>query len=295
MNLMLDESWALLRPVLPIAIELDCEFESNLPIVMGDKTQLQQVFLNLVSNAYQSYGGQHGKVIARCRVTDLGQSERDRFIGFVPGIYVVLTVQDSGAGIPSALRDRIFDPFFTTKTADEGTGMGLSVVLGIVEQHGGGIEVETEEGEGSLFTVFLPVSPDSKMIQEEALPDLIEGKGRLIVLIDDQESVLLMAKRLLERLGFECEAFPDGERALEFLFASSVPVSMVFTDFGMPAQDGLSFAREIRRRGLKVPIVLTSGNSLGLGGEELAGYGVTRLLSKPYGLHELSGCLAEVL
>lgn len=295
MNRLLDEALALLRPVLPVSMELDCEFESKLPIVMGDKTQLQQVFLNLVTNAYQSYGGRRGKVIARCRMTDLDESERDRFIGFVPGIYLVLTVQDFGAGIPSALRDRIFDPFFTTKTAEEGTGMGLSVVLGIVEQHGGGIEVETEEGEGSLFTVFLPVSPDSKMVPEEALPDLVEGKGRLIVLIDDQESVLLMAKRLFERLGFVCEAFPEGERALEFLFTSSVPVSMVFTDLGMPAQDGLSFAQEIRRRGLKAPIVLTTGNSLGLSGEELAGYGVTQLLSKPYGLHELSGCLAEVL
>jgi len=228
-------------------------------------------------------------------LTDLGEGERDRFIGFVPGTYVVLTVQDFGAGIPSALRDRIFDPFFTTKTADEGTGMGLSVVLGIVEQHGGGIEVETEEGEGSLFTVFLPVSPDSTMASEEALPDLVEGRGRLIVLIDDQESVLLMAKRLLERLGFVCEAFSDGESALEFLFASAVPVSMVFTDLAMPAQDGLSFAREIRRRGLKMPIVLTTGNSSGVGDEELLNNGVTQLLSKPYGLHELSGCLGEVL
>jgi PAS domain S-box-containing protein len=295
MNGMFDEACTLLRPVLPIVIELECEFESNLPIVSGDKTQLQQVFLNLVTNAYQSYGGQQGKVIARCRVTNLGEGETDRFIGFVPGKYFVLTVQDFGAGIPPSLRDRIFDPFFTTKTADEGTGMGLSVVLGIVEQHGGGIEVELEEGEGSLFTVFLPVPTEPKRVPEEALPVLVEGRGRLIVLIDDQESVLLMAKRLLERLGFKCEAFPDGEKALAFLFASSVPVSLVFTDLAMPNQDGLSFAREIRNRGLEMLIVLTTGNPSGIEDEELVNSGVTQLLSKPYGLHELSGCLGEAL
>ena len=295
MNVMFNEALELLRPMLPVSVELQCECEPNLPIVMGDKTQLQQVFLNLVTNAFQSYEGENGKVFCHCGVTDLGSGDDDRFDGVAPGLYVVLTVQDFGAGIPSAVRDRIFDPFFTTKTADEGTGMGLSVVLGIIEQHGGGIEVVSEEGEGSTFLVRLPLASDTELAPAVLPPALVEGKGRMIVLVDDQEAVLLMAKRLLERIGFSCEAFPDVEGALAFLSGNSTPVSVLFTDLAMPNQNGLALARQIRKRGLKVPIVLTTGNPSGLGEKELAESGVTQLLAKPYGLHELSACLAEIL
>ena len=294
MNPILDESVKLLQTVVPASMELVFEFQEDLPRVSGDATQLQQVFVNLMMNACQSYGVDTGRVEARCRVVELQSEAPLGRSGLPSGHYIEMVVEDSGCGIPATFRDRIFDPFFTTKKAGEGTGMGLSVALGIIETHEGMIELESEEGRGSSFRVLLPIA-GRRQEQGEPLPSrLVKGRGKLIVLVDDQEPVLHIGKRLLERIGFYCEAFSDARLAIEYVEKEIANVVLVITDLSMPVMSGLALTQKLNELNPDLPIVLTTGNSTGLSAEELSSWGVGRLLSKPFSLHDLSDCVSSL-
>ena len=292
---MIREALNLLEPILPASIELKCQLPSNLPLILGDKTHLQQVILNLVSNAYQSYGTRKGQVHVDCRVVEIAESDLESYSGLAAGTYLSLTVADEGPGMSPQLRDRVFDPFFTTKKAGEGTGMGLSVVLSIVEQHGGSIEVETEEGKGSSFRVLLPVPQDQLKAVSSPETSFFQGDGQLVVVIEDQESVLQMTKRLIERVGYQCAAFSAAQEGLEYIQRSPARVAALITDLAMPERDGLEVTRDLRAIGLDLPIILVTGNPSEVSEDDIGPEGVTLLLTKPFGLDELSACLSEVL
>ncbi len=294
-NEVVDEAFALLRPVIPASIQLECEIEEALPLVAGDKTQLEQVLLNLISNGYQSYEGQSGRVDVACRLISLSEPREGRFSSLLPGDYLSLTVRDFGSGIASEVREKIFDPFFTTKKAGEGTGMGLSVVLGIIDQHGGGIELDSTEGVGSCFEVLLPIAGECDQEPSETEISLVHGKGELVVLVDDQDSVLELGKKLVERSGYECVALQSGREALRYFITNRDRVSLLITDLAMPEMNGLALSREIRTLCAAVPIVLTSGNPTEVSTADLERHGVKRVLSKPFTIGELSNCLAEAL
>lgn len=290
----LDEALVLLRSVVPASIRLDVRFAEHLPPVIGDRTQLQQVFVNLVTNAYQSYEGDHGTVVARC--DEVTVAAGDSCLGTVlkPGRYLRIAVQDFGCGISAESRERVFDPFYTTKKAGDGTGMGLSVVLGIVEQHGGRIDVESEPGEGSVFRLWLPASEEPLPVKQPGPENFVAGKGQLVLFVDDEDAVVSMGQRMLKRIGYRCEALGRASDALAFVEAGDPVPWLVITDLTMPDENGLTLARGIRARLPGVPIVLMTGNPGSVSEDELASHGVTRLLAKPFGIAELSECLAEL-
>ncbi len=292
---MIKEALSLLQPIVPPSIKLHCDVESNLPLILGDKTHLQQVILNLVSNAYQSYGTSQGRVDVECRVVEIGDGDVESYSDLTAGTYLSVSVQDKGPGMSLRLRDRIFDPFFTTKKAGEGTGMGLSVVLSIIEQHGGGIEVDSKEGAGSCFRVYLPVPAKQLVTSQTPEVPFVRGEGQLVALIEDQESVKVMTQRLIERIGYQCEAFTSAQEGLEFVRGNRERLSVLVTDLAMPEKNGLAVMRDLREQGFTVPIILMTGNPSDVSDGDLGPEGVSILLMKPFGLEELSACLAQVL
>lgn len=295
-NQVLSESMGLLRHAIPASIDIDCRFEPSPPLIRGDRTQLQQVILNLVTNASQSYPDAHGSVILSCQTKIFADGETPAATSLPAGRYIRISVQDFGHGIPVDVRDRIFDPFYTTKRAGEGTGMGLSVVLGIVEQHCGAITLETEEGKGTTFSVYLP-APDE--IQKATPPSsevkLVDGHGNLVLVVDDQEPVRLMAKRLLEKLGFRSETAASAEEAKEYCTQHPGEIALVITDLTMPGKGGLALAKTLQNEGFKSPIILMTGNPSELSDSLMEDHGITHVLAKPFGLKELSEGLNPLL
>ena len=289
------EALSLLQPIVPPSVQLRCDLDPDIPLILGDKTHLQQVILNLVSNAYQSYGTRPGRVDVACRIEQIGEGDLESYSELTAGTYLSVSVQDKGSGMSRRLRDRIFDPFFTTKKAGEGTGMGLSVVLSIIEQHGGVIEVESEEGQGSCFRVLLPVPAEKLVISRTPEAPFVRGEGQLVALIEDQESVMIMTRKLLERIGYQCEAFLSAHEGMAFVQENGDQVSVLITDLAMPEKDGLALIREIREQGYSRPIVLMTGNPSDVSERDLGSGGASVLLLKPFGLEELSSCLAQVL
>jgi CheY-like chemotaxis protein len=212
------------------------------------------------------------------------------------GEHVRLMVSDTGAGIPPELLERIFDPFFTTKLPGEGTGLGLSVVHGIVAGYGGGIRVRSEVGEGTCFEVYIPFLPDNG--EEEGTADgaeLPRGAGERVLFVDDEESLLRSYERLLPRLGYKVQAVADGRAAIDAFRADPSGFAVVVTDLTMPGMTGVEVAREILAIRPNTPIILSSGYADDMDEEHLRLAGVRELLHKPLNRRSIAETLARTL
>jgi CheY-like chemotaxis protein len=241
--------------------------------------------MNLGTNATHAMectGGQLSVSLSRVRL--------DGHAVLEDGDYACLTVRDTGVGMSPEVRDRIFDPFFTTKPTGKGSGLGLSVVHGIVRDHGGGISVESTPGGGSVFTVLLPFSEEAGFGAAEEAPARDTTHGLRVAVVDDDPMVLNVAQRLLERLGCDVLAFSDADTALERLGDPSLGVHVVITDQSMPRRTGLELADALRRARPGLPIVLATGFAdVGLG--DLEAHGVARVLQKPFTEKDLANVL----
>jgi CheY-like chemotaxis protein len=210
------------------------------------------------------------------------------------GQYVRLSVRDTGSGIPANVLDRIFDPFFTTKGVGVGTGLGLSLVHGIVTDLGGGIDVESRPGEGSTFTVYLPwrgtVAPPQKVDESVAL-----GSGETVLLVDDEEPLVRLGEEFLAELGYEPVGFTSSTAALEAFRSAPQRFSAVLSDEAMPDMTGSELAKEIRAIRADIPIVLMSGFVNATLAARAADIGVTDVLAKPLVSGDLARSLANAL
>jgi CheY-like chemotaxis protein len=268
------------------------------PRVIADSTQIEQVLLNLATNAMQAMKGERGTITITLDSLVLGESLTEAHAGLrriqqSSERAVRLIVKDNGPGMDSATLQRIFEPFFTTKPVDEGTGLGLSVVHGIVEGHDGVITVESHSGRGAVFTIyFSAVSVDDKTSTTE--PCTVPPREKTgdetalnILYLDDDNSVLLLVKRLLERQGHKVTCFVDPREAIAALQKAPEKFNIVVTDYNMPGMQGLDVAREIHRIRPKLPVAVTSGFI----DEELragaARNGVCELVAKPFAIKEL--------
>ncbi|HEY0803387.1 MAG TPA: response regulator, partial [Steroidobacteraceae bacterium] len=212
-----------------------------------------------------------------------------------PGPYVRLIVSDTGAGIPPAVLERMFDPFFTTKSVGEGTGLGLSLVHGIITDLGGAIHVATEAGRGTQFEIWLPVAGEmsTPAVEEERM--LPRGKGETVMIVDDERALVALAEEITAGLGYEPVGFASSSAALQAFQAAPQRFDAVLTDESMPELPGTELAREIRRIRPTVPIIVMSG----YGGAQLANraaeVGVNAVLRKPLHSRDLAESLARVL
>ncbi len=267
------EATRLLRATLPARLKIDVDCAPDLPPVFADATQMQQVLINLANNAVQAMASGPGQIGIRLDAVmlDAALAGTDPVLlelkSRSPGRMLRLAVSDSGSGMDEATRQRIFEPFFTTKAVNEGTGLGLSVVHGIVQAHHGAITVASASGKGSTFTVYLPASGETQAGADASagdavppLPEVRDARGELHLLyIDDDDSLVLLVKRLLERQGYRVSGYADQRAALAALRADPAGFDLVLTDYNMPGLSGLEVAGEVRALRADLPVAITSG------------------------------------
>jgi signal transduction histidine kinase/CheY-like chemotaxis protein len=256
----IEETFRLLRATLPAGVELQLRLDEAPLYANADATQLQQVLMNLCTNAWHALPGEVGQIVISLDATHVDAATA-RLRGLAAGPHVHLCVQDNGSGMSPSTLERIFEPFFTTKSAGQGTGLGLSVVHGIVVSHQGSITVDSELGRGSSFHVHLPAtSPPPAMPRpaERAAP-VQAAHGEHVVYLDDDETVLLVMVRTLQRAGYGCTGFRDAGDALAAIRDASLAVDVFITDYNMPGLSGLEVAREVAALRPGLPIAICSG------------------------------------
>ena len=288
----LEEALKLLRASLPAAIDIRFHADPGLPAVMADASQMHQVFINLGTNAghaMSGYGGVLEVVLDRVTIADAAAS---RPAGLHSGPHLRIQVRDTGTGISPDILPHLFEPFFTTK-GPAGTGLGLSVVHGIVSDHGGAITVTSEQGHGSVFAVYLPAASSDATPEVTAPVEIAHGRGQHIMYVDDEEALVFVMKRLVEHLGYRCTAFTEAPAALEAFRANPAEYAAVVTDMAMPAMSGLRLVGALRDMRPDLPVAIASGYE----GTDVAAAdrsGILRI-PKPVSVHTLSQALKELL
>jgi len=262
--------------------------------ILGDPHLLQQVVINLCTNAYHAVRDQNGTIRVRVDAVKISPQEAARHPDLPPGDYAQLTVADNGTGMPPPVRSRIFEPFFTTKKQGEGTGMGLAVVYGIMQNHGGVIEVESNEGSGTTFRLYFPLSVGGLQKNSEEPVGLLYGNER-ILFVDDEAMLARLGKSTLEALGYHATATTSAFEALELFRDHADDFDLVFTDQSMPEMSGDQLAREILRIRPEMPIVLYTGYSSTVDATMAQELGVSALLYKPIEQNILARTIREIL
>ena len=276
----------LVRASIPSSIEIDPQFESEIPLIHGSESQIHQLLLNLFTNAAQAIGDL-GAI--RCQLyTKVITSAASHSLGDLhPGHYAILAVTDTGEGMSQDLLDRIFDPFFTTKQDRSGTGLGLSVVLGIVKNHNGAIRLMSEPHQGTTFRVYFPIAEETVLPSPPQINHFPAETDKRILLIDDDEAVRDVTSGMLRSLGHRFEAFSSGQAAVESFEQAPDRFDLIITDLSMPTMRGHEVIDYIRAAGASHPVILISGNLRDLDPDECEANGVT-LLTKPYQIKELA-------
>ena len=289
------EALDLLAAKLPEGIRVKADLRAGPAAMLGDPTQVHQILMNLGTNAVQAMGP--GGTLSISLDAVRFERTRSATIGIVEAAdYVVLTVTDTGSGIAPEIIERIFDPFFTTKDVGTGTGLGLSLVHGIVTELGGAIDVASTPGAGSAFTVYLPRSGEveafDKNEEELAMP---RGDGQRVLIVDDEEPLVRLATRTLEELGYAPTGFTSSTAALAAFRADPQRFDALITDERMPGMSGSALIREVRCIRDRMPIVLMSGYVGGAIASNAREAGAEEVLKKPLSARELATSLARVL
>jgi CheY-like chemotaxis protein len=289
-----NETLDLLAASLPAGIRLEMRLEAGNAGVIGDPTYLHQVTMNLCTNAAQAMerGGVLGVAMERAQVREPKTLSRG---SLAAGDYVRLTITDTGRGIPPAVLDRIFDPFFTTKSVGEGTGLGLSLVHGIVVDLGGAIEVTSTVGRGTRFDIWLPVAGEADVAGVEPARTLPRGNGETVMIVDDEQPLVELAEETMARLGYEPIGFVSSTAALQAFSAAPHRFDAVLTDEMMPDLAGTELARQIRAVRSSIPILLMTGRAVAPSVVRATETGINEVLRKPLHARDIAESLARVL
>lgn len=286
-----DEAARLLKATLPSTLEMSTDVDGSCSPVLADPTQMHQIVLNLVTNAAHALGDRPGKIEIALAQAAVSAGVSNPCPELKDGDYICLSVSDTGPGIEPHIQKHIFDPYFTTNSVGKGSGLGLAVVQGIVESHGGGIMVISTPGNGACFQVYLPCcenpgrelpAPRSEDAEMTETP-----KGR-ILLVDDEEALVRLGQRALERKGYEVVCDTSSIRALETFATHPLQFDVVVTDQTMPGMTGILLAQEIWKIRPGMPVILTTGYSEQITSEKASDLGFQTLLNKPYTVAELA-------
>ena len=289
------ETLELLRASLPASIEIHSDLESSQGYILANPTQLHQVVMNLCTNAGQAMAEQGGLLSVILRDVEVDQEFAASHPGLEAGTYVIMELADTGPGIPQSMMDRIFEPYFTTKAAGQGTGLGLSVVHGIVKNHNGIILVESPPKGGTVFSVYLPIMDHPAVRSEEpALLESPKGSER-ILFVDDEPALIDVGQQMLEHMGYNVLTRNDSRKALEEVEARPGDFDLVITDHNMPHLTGVDLARKIKKVNAGIPIILFSGYAETITMEEAEEIGINAVLLKPVSFNELAAEIRGVL
>jgi len=295
---LLKEMATILSGTFPKNIQLVYQFKPDSNVIEGDATQLHQVLLNLCVNARDAMPN-GGVLTLESDTLEIDAVYAAAYTDAKPGRYVTWRVKDTGVGIPAEIMDRIFDPFFSTKGPNQGTGLGLSTVLGIVRSHGGFLRVYSTPGQGSLFAVYLPVMEMSATDTEfeflsKRVPSVFRGNGELILLVDDEANVRHISKAVLESMNFKVITANDGTEGLTQVAAHRSELRLIITDQHMPHLDGIGFVRVLKYLMPQAVVMVTSGRMDEGLDVEFQKLGVKTFLNKPFTHDKLAAALKTI-
>ena len=289
------EALKFLRSTIPTTINIQYEIMAKRDTVLADATQLNQIIVNLCTNAAHAMREKGGQLEVTLDNEEISFSRANRFLNLKPGKYLKLSVRDNGTGISSEIIDRIFEPYFTTKKFGEGTGLGLATVHGIVRNYGGDITVETAAGQGTAFYVYLPlVDEDIYDVDEEGKPAPQKGSER-ILLVDDEKAAVVITQKMLERFGYKVTSKTSSPDALEAFRNNPDSFDLLITDMTMPNITGEALAREIMAINPDIPVILCTGYSDKINEEKAKKLGIRAFVMKPIVMNELVQIIREVL
>jgi CheY-like chemotaxis protein len=290
----IEEALELLRGTLPAGIAIETRYPGKSPLVFADSGQIHQVVTNLGANAAYAIGdrgtiqvvvdsipGSHEELVSQIDV------RVDR--------YARITLSDTGAGMDDTVLDRIFEPFFTTKPTGQGTGLGLSVVHGIVKGHEGSVTVQSRPGNGTEFRIYLPEAQERQVQHQPAPASKPPGTVERIMYVDDEEPLVVLATRWLGRLGYEVTGFSDSTQALEAFRARPFDFDAVISDFSMPGLSGLDLVREIVKVRKDVVVVMSSGYLRLEDHRRAKDLGAVDVVLKPQSMAEFGRILHRIL
>ena len=288
------EVLGMLRSSLPATIRISRKIQANSSMVLADPTQIHQVLVNLCTNASHAMREAGGLLKVSLKDVNLESETRigDEHLG--PGPYVKLSISDSGCGMEKEVVERIFEPFFTTKKVNEGTGLGLSVVHGIIKSHDGSITISSTPGKGTTFDIFLPRIENGD-IKKPQLSKSTSKEREVILLVDDEEMMVDVTRQILERLGFDVVAKTSSTDALEAFQEEPDRFDLVITDQVMPNMTGTQLARELISVRPDISIVLCSGFPENVCPEELKSIGIKEFIAKPISRKEIATIIRKVL
>ena len=290
----IEESLSLMRASIPANIEITKDVAEDCGTIVADQTQIHQVIINLCTNAAHAMDQKGGVLNVGAKKIRINETDTESANTLAPGPYLQLAVRDTGEGMNPEIKERIFDPYFTTKEVGKGSGMGLSVVHGIVKNHDGIIRLESETGKGSKFTILLP-AVDAPVTGTPDEPKSVIGGNERILLIDDEISLLKSISLYLQRLGYHVQSYTDPEVALGLFHANPHDFDIVITDLAMPKITGVDLIRKMLPIRSDMPIILCSGYSDAINGKEAWHLGVNRYVEKPVKLKDLATYIREVL
>jgi len=294
LHLLIHETLGLLRAVLPSTIDIRAFLNTTSGTVLVNPTQLQQVLMNLASNAAYAMRTTGGVLEVHL---DEGDITPHRVVApplLPPGPYLCLTIRDTGAGMTPEVMAQIFEPFFTTKGPGEGTGLGLAVVYGIITIHGGTITVASTPEEGTTFVIYLPRVAEEPPVRDHLAEPLPTGTER-ILFVDDEEALSTLARETLVRLGYDVTVSTSSLDALAAFRATPLGFDLVITDQTMPAMTGETLVRELRRIHPDIPVILCTGYSPLMDAERAAVLGIDAFLPKPVAPETLTHTIRQVL
>jgi two-component system cell cycle sensor histidine kinase/response regulator CckA len=291
---LLNEALKLLRATLPSTIEIRIEIDMEVGNVLADPTQLHQVIMNLCTNAAFAMRERGGILEIGLHNEDITPEMVSLYPDLNPGPYVKLTMSDTGTGIAPDIIDRIFDTLFTTKNRGEGTGLGLSVVYGIVRECGGTVTVHSTPGAGSTFSVYLPAVEHEEKLTAEPSDTIPRGSER-ILFVDDENILAEIGREMLEGIGYEVIAATSSIGALEIFRSQPDRFDLVVTDMTMPGMTGVDLSKELLKIRRDIPIMLCTGFSELITEDEAKRLGIREFLMKPFSLKDIARVVRKVL
>jgi signal transduction histidine kinase/CheY-like chemotaxis protein len=290
----IEEGLKILRPLFPSTIQIMSRSLTNDDMTLADPVQIHQVLMNLCTNAAHAMRDNGGILDINVSKTSLLESDPRPVPEMEPGEYIVLEVRDTGCGMTSETLECMFDPFFTTKKQGEGTGLGLSVVHGILKSHGGHVAVESKPGKGTVFHIYFPKVKEYT-VTEDKVVQATTGKNERILIIDDEDIIVELDKQRLSRLGYEVVATTSSVDALNIFRKEPDAFDLVITDQTMPHLTGMDLAVELLKIRATIPIILCTGHSETVSLERATEAGIRAFLMKPLTKEELAQTIRRVL
>lgn len=289
------EALTLLRSSMPATIDIQHDLDPDCDLVTTDPTQIHQVVMNLATNAYHAMKETGGGLKLRLQQIQI-ESDKYFFSELSPGEYALLTVTDEGSGIEKHILERVFDPYFTTKEVGDGTGLGLSVVHGIIKSFNGAVRIYSELGIGTEVRVYLPITGrEDDSIQIEKSSEPAKGGSEKILLVDDEDDVRSMEKQMLEQLGYQVTECAGSIEALEKFKADVDGFDLIFSDMTMPNMTGDQLAREVILIKPDMPIIICTGFSEKMNPDNMKDVGIKGCLMKPFRRSEMAGMVRTLL